>query len=171
MSNKTLVTVLAFIYVPLNLATSIFGMNIYQLNKSGQSLWVFLATALIALFVTGSAWYLAEQVNSYLKWREAQLSRRKDYHLPPNTPLKMRINMLIWSLLSPYRSWMVRRGVLWRLLTNNDSRLTRLGRPRLEYTAADLINTFSFDKQSSDQFLRRYQNLETWVWMPPSSKI
>lgn len=45
-------TVLAFLYVPLNLATSIFGMNIQQLNGTGVSIDAFLGTAVAALFLT-----------------------------------------------------------------------------------------------------------------------
>ena len=48
------VTVLPFVYVPLNLATSIFGMNLSELNGSGKNIWVFLCTAIVALLTTGA---------------------------------------------------------------------------------------------------------------------
>lgn len=35
------VTVLALVYVPVNLATSVFGMNLQQLNGNGQTLEIF----------------------------------------------------------------------------------------------------------------------------------
>ena len=67
------VTILAFVYVPLNLATSIFGMNLQQLNQSGRSIWSFLVTAIVSLLVTGSIWFCLEQYNSVADWK-----RKKD---------------------------------------------------------------------------------------------
>lgn len=61
----TIVTILAFVYVPLNLASSIYGMNIQQLNGSGQSVWVFVVTAVVALLITAGTWYLSEATNTY----------------------------------------------------------------------------------------------------------
>ena len=57
-------TILAFFYVPLNLATSIFGMNLQQLNGVGKSIGVFLGTAGIILFVTGVSWYFIEGIQN-----------------------------------------------------------------------------------------------------------
>ncbi|KAI4178271.1 MAG: hypothetical protein LQ346_007503 [Caloplaca aetnensis] len=71
-----LFTVLAFIYVPLNLATSIFGMNLEQLNASGQQLRVFFVTAISALLVTGSVWFCIDQVNDWFTWRDGQTRSR-----------------------------------------------------------------------------------------------
>lgn len=64
MINLVSVTILAFIYVPINLATFIFGMNIQQLNGNGQNLWVFFTTAIIGLIVTGGSWL---SVNRFAK--------------------------------------------------------------------------------------------------------
>lgn len=36
--ERMIFTVLAFIYVPLNLATSILRMNTHQLNQNGQDI-------------------------------------------------------------------------------------------------------------------------------------
>lgn len=144
MLNTAVVTVLAFIYVPLNLATSIFGMNIYQLNRSGQNISVFLVTALIALVVTGGAWYLMEQVNSYLKWRTARL--RKDDHKRTKFPIMTRINMLVWVSLSRYKYWVIKRGIWWRLLTNSRSRLCSdkdtVVNPKFHPTAAEFVSRY-----------------------------
>ena len=63
------VTILAFVYVPLNLATSIFGMNLSELNGSGKRLWVFLATAIIAVLIAGTSWFLLEEGNNYRNWQ------------------------------------------------------------------------------------------------------
>ena len=55
-------TILAFFYIPLNLATSVFGMNLQQLNNSGTSVKVFLGIAVVLLFLTGLSWLILEGV-------------------------------------------------------------------------------------------------------------
>ncbi|KAL9087552.1 MAG: hypothetical protein Q9159_003568 [Coniocarpon cinnabarinum] len=45
-----LLTFLAFIFVPFSLSTSVFGMNLQELNNNGRSIGAFIATGLI-LFV------------------------------------------------------------------------------------------------------------------------
>ena len=57
------VTILAFIYVPINLATSVFGMNLKQLNGQGQNFWSFIVTAIVALLITGFVWFSLELYN------------------------------------------------------------------------------------------------------------
>ncbi|KAI1760746.1 hypothetical protein GGR53DRAFT_64597 [Hypoxylon sp. FL1150] len=47
-----LVTVLAIFFVPTSLGTSIFGMNINELNGNGQALWVFITTIALIVVVT-----------------------------------------------------------------------------------------------------------------------
>ena len=56
-----LLTVLAFIFVPLSLTTSIFGMNIEQINQSGPSWWVVIATAGAMVFVAFLGWGFANR--------------------------------------------------------------------------------------------------------------
>ncbi|KAG6997601.1 hypothetical protein G7Y79_00039g075630 [Physcia stellaris] len=73
-----IVTILAFVYVPLNLATSIFGMNIQQLNRNGQPIWVFLVTTIVAVWVTSFVWFAIEQRMGYLTWRK-EMSAPVDY--------------------------------------------------------------------------------------------
>ena len=173
---------LAFIYVPLNLATSIFGMNIQQLNQSGKSLRVFLATASVALLVTGSAWYLIEQVKSYTIWREDRLrhQRRKQTRQRINRPqptkfsLMIRLNMLIWLLLSSYRFWIIRRGLWWRLLTNSSSRLCSTQEWNSCYrrykTAAEIARYSSFEEPWGGDYLQYLKDTKEWVWRSPSSQ-
>ena len=170
------VTILAFVYVPLNLATSIFGMNIYQLNRSGQDLSTFLATAFVALFVTVGAWYLIEQANSYRRWRETRL--KNHHHKPSKYTLMMRINMLVWFSLSPYKYWMIKSGLWWRLLTNNSSRLGRKIEPynfgrQQRWTAAEFLSQSGLLEPEHDDWNRNYND---WIWKydnprePPAKK-
>ena len=41
------VTLLAFVFLPISLAGTIFGMNVQQINESGHDIKVFIATSLV----------------------------------------------------------------------------------------------------------------------------
>ena len=57
------VTFLAFIFVPFSLATSVFGMNIQELNQNGQSLTTFIATGLVLFAVSLILYATASVIN------------------------------------------------------------------------------------------------------------
>lgn len=48
-----LVTILAFVFIPISLASSIFGMNVQEINKSGHSVWAFVICAIAMLVASG----------------------------------------------------------------------------------------------------------------------
>ena len=52
--RSSLITWLAFIYVPLSFVTGIFGMNLKEINGSPLSLWVSVITLAIILGCTGA---------------------------------------------------------------------------------------------------------------------
>ncbi|KAL8646116.1 MAG: hypothetical protein Q9226_007010 [Calogaya cf. arnoldii] len=120
------ITILAFIYVPLTLTTSIYGMNLQQLNGSGQTVWIFVVTAVIALVITAGTWYLSEAVNTYRNWHR----KRADHHdrVTPHRSIKRpdfnvaeRVAMIVWLLRNQYLSWMKSTGVWWKILLNSGS--------------------------------------------------
>lgn len=118
-------TILAFIYVPLNLATSIFGMNIQQLNGSGQNLWAFFTTAVIALFVTGGSWLCSNLLASHkaLAWyKERAAAKRTSDKETKNRGygLLLRIAMLVWLVRSGYTIWMWMSGACIAILMNSN---------------------------------------------------
>ena len=103
-----LVTILAFIYVPLNLATSIFGMNLQQLNQNGQRLWVFVVTAVLALAVTAILWLCFEQVNRMRTWVHQIETEDDDDDLDANDPsytLSERLTMLLILVRDGHAFW------------------------------------------------------------------
>lgn len=51
-SRATQLTILASIYVPLSFVTGIFGMNLKELNQSGQPIWAFFVTVVVAVIAT-----------------------------------------------------------------------------------------------------------------------
>ena len=114
--NLIAVTILALVYVPLNLATSIFGMNLKELNGSGKNIWVFLCTAIIALLTTGALWFVLEEVNNYLRWRKG------NRYVKERFALGQRIGMLVWLQQHGHTGWMWESGAWWRLLINSGSR-------------------------------------------------
>lgn len=116
-----LVTILAFVYVPLNLATSIFGMNLEQLNGSGQHLSVFITTAVVALAVTRGSWFSIEQVNSYRKWRNR--GHEEQYDGNTQFALSVRLAMLAFLVSNWDSLWVFKSGAWWRILVNNRSRV------------------------------------------------
>jgi hypothetical protein len=48
--------VLAFVFIPINLASSVYGMNVQEINETGHSIWGFLVTASVLLTMSGLAW-------------------------------------------------------------------------------------------------------------------
>ena len=172
---SNVVTVLAFIYVPLNLATSIFGMNIYQLNESGQSFWVFLITALVAMLVTVSAWYLTEQVNSYRKWYEANVRngniKDDERPTPPEQArlsLMMKANMLIGLSLSSSKYWVIKKGIWWRFLTNSSSRMCNCSNSYCEgWTTVEVILYLLTSRREGyprGRFCELGKDDNEWIW-------
>lgn len=53
--KSTILTALATIYLPLSLATSIFGMNLQEMNGSGPKIWIFAVVCAVILILTSAA--------------------------------------------------------------------------------------------------------------------
>lgn len=101
-------------------------MNIQQLNGSGRSLQTFVVTAIVALAITGTSWWLTEQLSSLRTWR----NRDPDHYegpstieaygrVSPNYSLAVRIAMLVWLVRHGHSSWMTKSGAVWCVLTNS----------------------------------------------------
>ena len=113
-------TFLAFVYVPLNLATSIFGTNLQQLNESGQHVWVFVVTAVLALFLTSAVWIAIVLCRDYRQWRE-QLqapSREEWVKRERQYSFVIRTAILLLIVKKGYRRWLWVSGAWIRILTN-----------------------------------------------------
>lgn len=126
-TNSVIVTILAFIYVPLNLATSIFGMNIQQLNKSGQNLWVFFVTAVVALLVTGGSWLWSKSIYKAMLWYKLWYKQRPASHSTRNTRtqrreygLLLRMAMLVWLVRDGHSYWMWNSGAWLAILIGSE---------------------------------------------------
>ena len=62
------VTILAFIFVPMNLASSIFGMNVQEINETGHSIWTFVTTAAALLILSGLGFILRHTLRRRVPW-------------------------------------------------------------------------------------------------------
>ncbi len=113
-----LVTILAFVYVPLNLATSIYGMNLQQLNGSGQFVRDFVLTALIALIITGGTWYFIEELNGYKNWQGTRESSKAGTKIP-KLSMGRRVAMITWLVRKGHWTWMTTTGAWSRILLNS----------------------------------------------------
>ena len=95
-------------------------MNIEQLNGSGQHVWVFVATAAIALAVTMSSWFMIEQVNSYRKW--SRRTNDQPYDGRTKFALVVRLAMLSYLLIN-HKHWTFESGAWWRIMINDRSEM------------------------------------------------
>ena len=97
-------------------------MNLQQLNDNGKQIWVFLITAVVALFLTFFVWMLVEHFEKLVRWRKeiravANINdpwpqRGKDYCL------LIRLNILILLLQMGHHRWAWHSGAWLRILTN-----------------------------------------------------
>jgi hypothetical protein len=74
------VTVLAFVFIPMNLASSIFGMNVQQINKTGHSIELFIYTSVALLLMSAIAFYFRRSIMLVLR-RLRKLAVRTWDHL------------------------------------------------------------------------------------------
>ncbi|KAF2106151.1 hypothetical protein BDV96DRAFT_591526 [Lophiotrema nucula] len=72
-----LLTVLAFIFIPISLSSSIFGMNVKQINSSGHSIVAFVITTIVIIVVSLLLWAVSAAIASYRRERNA--IRQREY--------------------------------------------------------------------------------------------
>jgi len=104
-------------------------MNLQQLNGSGKNVRYFIATAFVALIITGGSWWLTEQWNTLRAWRnrdpesyEGPITLISYAHPKPNYSILVRAAMLTWLVTHGHWSWMIQSRVGWCTLTNSISR-------------------------------------------------
>lgn len=130
-------------YIPLNLATSIFGMNLQQLNSNGRPLQDFISTATVALFVTIVTWFLVEQANIYRRWRRARQSPRPLGNDGLRYSLVERIAMIVWLCQNGHITWMMKWGAHWRILLNSRQRFRFYPSEEQTYSFSDYVAKYS----------------------------
>ena len=128
------------------MATSVFGMNLQQLNGSGKTLSVFFATVIIAFLLTGITWIVMEQLKELQQWREDLKQRRRNFHDRPDGPLEValsvRLAMVAWMIWSGQLGWMVRSRAAWCILTDSSAVFHDSDEDVADITAARAVNDF-----------------------------
>ena len=161
--NHLSVTILAFVYVPLNLATSVFGMNLKQLNGSGQDLRVFIIIAVNLLAATGGSWFLIEQNNSYTKWQKRSLD--EIYDGKTQFALGIRLALFVWLISQGHTNWMFTSGAWWRIIANHNSRMIHSHLPPSDngcLNACELVSKFQRAAYTVSWFSRAGKSPTIW---------
>lgn len=118
-------TILAFIYAPLNTATSIYGMNIQQINSSGHNIGVFIITAVVVLLTTAISWLTMEEINQTKAWHKenARTDRSKSDVLDHKNQSRIgvRIFMIGWLITHGHLTWAWKSKALSQILINSES--------------------------------------------------
>lgn len=110
-----LLTMLAFFFIPVSLATSIYGMNLQQINQTGHDIWAFVITAVAIVVVALLAWALSLLINSaWTNWRDP----RRYYPSREYDSFWHRCKMIVYLFLQGHTVWMIKTGGLLALLTN-----------------------------------------------------
>jgi CorA-like Mg2+ transporter protein len=116
-----LVTILAFVFIPLSLATSFFGMNIQELNSTGQPIWVFLVTSLGILLAALIIWAILYQWTKFLHAPElGGFIPRPGYE----ASLRTQVKSFVWLIFHGHIVWCWRSGILFSLLTSGRKEFT-----------------------------------------------
>lgn len=122
-------------------------MNLQQLNGSGQGLWDFLITAVLALVITGATWWVIEQLNSLRAWRRRDRQTYKpprknepDKRRSPDYSLLVRLTMITWLITHGHWSWMIKSGAGWCVLTNSSAEKVAPGSWNDGHFAGDVLS-------------------------------
>lgn len=113
------VTLLAFIFIPISLATSFFGMNLQELNASGQPFWVFAVTAWAifstALFIWGILYQWTKFNHAPYRDTTPTLTLWEGSDVRIN--IWRRIGLVLWLLFHGHIIWCWRSGIVFSLIT------------------------------------------------------
>jgi hypothetical protein len=74
---STTMTQLAIIYLPLSVATGIFGMNVKEINDSSPSVWVVVVTLAILGLATFALYSSTKKINQPESWKKLMISMKR----------------------------------------------------------------------------------------------
>ena len=132
-------------------------MNIQQLNRTGQNVWVFFATAVAALLVTAGSWLCSDRLASHeaVAWyKERGASKIADMRANDKRGkrreygLLLRVAMLIWLTRRGYTSWMRKSGA-WRAILTNSNAFGKDRSGSADLRACDYVSEHSRDYHSN----------------------
>ena len=139
-------------------------MNIQQLNRSGQPMSVFLATALALLLMTGGSWLCSTRLATHkaVTWYKERAAANKAFNETGNSQeygLLLRLTMLVWLVRNGHSYWMWRSGAWGAILT--DSKTGR-AQPDRYRTACEYVSEFSSPELQRAYFELDDEPMATW---------
>jgi hypothetical protein len=118
LNPRFVVTMLAFVFIPISLATSIFGMNIQELNSTGQPIWGFVVTAVATLAAAFWTWATFYQCMKYIHAPRSNAKNKSwDNEEKLGISLQARLKLLYWLIAHGHVVWCWRSGIIFSLLT------------------------------------------------------
>ena len=132
-------------------------MNIQQLNQSGQNIWVFIVTGVLALLITGMSWFCVEVITSYKGWpREGSTD---DSHR--DRGLVFRLALLVWLVKNGHTTWMWLSGA-WLCILSNDKlgKFSYLGPRGIKNGITENVCDYVYDSISGK--LKERFEITTW---------
>lgn len=100
-------------------------MNLQQINKSGQHVWTFVLTAVVALVLTSVVWITIGLYRDYRQWRDQMKAPPEIEWVKRERQYSFVIRTAVLSLLlkKGYRRWLWVSGAWIRILTNERIKL------------------------------------------------
>ena len=131
-------------------------MNLSELNGSGKRLWVFLATAIIAVLIAGTSWFLLEEGNNYRNWQMRKIRITRTHFT-----IGARMAMLVWLWRHGHTQWAWKSGAWWRVLTDSAHRLREPGEAS-GLTACEYVSRY--ESRNISLGFEPYENGDIYQW-------
>lgn len=155
-------TVLAFVFVPLSIGTSTFGMNLNELNGSGPRLWVFALTTTLIFILATLLWAILSQTHKYYRLKESAIIESA----PPSSSVpvawQFRLRLFFRLILGGHVFWVWRSGIAFSLATSGRKSFLRscTSCARFSGTRPDGKEQLSdtAGQQSVERYMRRFQS-------------
>lgn len=117
-----IVTILAFIYAPINTAISIYGIE----HTADQQQWTqHFVTSVIVLLTTAISWLTMEEIIQTKAWHKenARTDRSKSYILDHKNQSKIGVRMFViwWLIPRGHLTWAWKSKALSQALINSRS--------------------------------------------------
>ena len=116
-------------------------MNLQQLNESGQNVWVFVITAVLALLLTSAVWMAIVIYREYRQWRDQMKASPEDDWAKRGRQYSFVIRAAILSLIlkEGYIRWLWISGAWIRILTNERIKSDRADKLKAQLRTGDDI--------------------------------
>lgn len=109
----------------MSLGTSVFGMNINELNQSGQPLWVFIVTTVVIFAMSSVIWIISYLHHLYSSLPESSYWEQQYSHLDrfntsteDNVDWRIRLYLFLRLLQHGHIAWAWKSGIAISLYTS-----------------------------------------------------